>query len=341
MKKLGLIAVTFLMAGASSRAQGMIESGAANSLAAGATSSATSSAASPSRLERFPGTVANATSRAPLESNSDAAYSPAQRKQMTSDLALINAAFAGETWNVRAMLAKGAKIEARDYQYGLTPLMWAATGGHVGTVRFLIARGARVNAQSTLGLRVPMAQGRSVDTVTGVTETQVSGVRTTSVLFSLRGGVTALMMASANGWNLAARELLKHGANPNLTTPDGDATLSAAAFSGSVPLVKALLDKGAKVNAVDLYNNTALFHAVMDGHTPVARVLLARGASAGVVSRQVNLTPAGLARYRGFGDLAKLLEREAKKQAPIREMNNGARALPLPARAADEVRILN
>jgi len=345
--KIGLIAIALLATHGLASAQGMIESGGIGSISGGAANGAAAGgAASMSKLERFPGTPAastsaapSATSRAPIGiMGDDTVPSPAQRKQMASNLALVQAAFAGETWNVRAALNKGAKIETRDPQYGLTPLMWAATGGHVGTIRFLLERGAKVNAQSTIGIGVPMARGRSVDTVTDVTETSVGGVRTTSFFMSRRGGVTALMMAAANGWNLAARELLKHGANPNMTTPDGDAALGAAAFSGSVPLVKALLDKGAKINAVDQFNNSALFYAVMDGHAPVVRALLARGARANIVSRQGNLTPAGFARYRGFAELATLLDKAAKKEKPIPVKRD---ILPPPARSIDEVRILN
>ena len=78
------------------------------------------------------------------------------RTDFKLDFDLIQAASQGETWKVRDALKKGANINARDGQYGWTPLMWAAREGRVGTVRLLLERGAPVNARSVSKSRAPI-----------------------------------------------------------------------------------------------------------------------------------------------------------------------------------------
>ena len=63
-----------------------------------------------------------------------------------NDSALIRAAEKGNLGEVRALLAKGANVNARDKD-GITALMMAASGGHLDVVRVLLAQGADVNAK--------------------------------------------------------------------------------------------------------------------------------------------------------------------------------------------------
>lgn len=60
--------------------------------------------------------------------------------------ALIRAAEKGNFREVRALLSKGANVNARDKD-GITALMMAASGGHLEVVRVLLAHGADVNAK--------------------------------------------------------------------------------------------------------------------------------------------------------------------------------------------------
>jgi hypothetical protein len=86
------------------------------------------------------------------------------------DVALLDAAAAGDLPKVKSLLARGAKIEAHrrsnpptkweplqdawtwlrcpnyPFQFGYTPLMLACIGGHRSTVTFLLERGADANA---------------------------------------------------------------------------------------------------------------------------------------------------------------------------------------------------
>jgi ankyrin repeat protein len=57
------------------------------------------------------------------------------------DSALLDAANEGN-------IAAGADVNAKDDEYGWTPLIWAADGGHKNVAALLIAKGANVNAKS-------------------------------------------------------------------------------------------------------------------------------------------------------------------------------------------------
>ena len=63
---------------------------------------------------------------------------------------LLSAAVAGKTDEVKALLSKGADIEATDKNQR-TPLMLAAQHGHADTVRFLIGKGAKADARDRFG----------------------------------------------------------------------------------------------------------------------------------------------------------------------------------------------
>ena len=88
-------------------------------------------------------------------------------------------------------------------------------------------------------------------------------------------GLTALMMASANGHTEIVKLLLGKGAEVNVkNTDDGVTALFMASANGHTEIVKLLLDKGADVNVKNIYGITALFMASAHGHTEVAKLLL-------------------------------------------------------------------
>lgn len=270
------------------------------------------------------------------------AFTPAQYKQAVKDTELFNAAYAGETWNVKNAIAKGAKINSSDWRYGFTPLMWASLKGHLGTVRYLLDRGARVDASSKLNASFVIASGKKAyDLGQAVMGDQIGQFSARTYLYTNRGGVTALMLAAAGGYNLTVRELLASKAKPDLTEPDGSTALMLAAFSGNIPATQALLQAGAKVNATDKQGATALTHATYDGDTRMIRYLLARGARV-KVSPATSQLPA-FARSRGFKDAAVALERAAKKEKDPVAAGDGQIARPdgAPLASGEGVIILN
>ena len=63
---------------------------------------------------------------------------------------LIDAAYSGDIKEVKALIAAGADVNAKN-NYGFTALMEAALMGHTEIAKALIAAGADVNAKSNRG----------------------------------------------------------------------------------------------------------------------------------------------------------------------------------------------
>ena len=58
---------------------------------------------------------------------------------------MINAAMNGQLETVKAMLARGVPVDAKD-NYGYTALMWGAESGHLEVVRYLVEH-AKANVE--------------------------------------------------------------------------------------------------------------------------------------------------------------------------------------------------
>ena len=61
---------------------------------------------------------------------------------------LLTAARKGDLPGVKALLEKGAALEAKS-RYGQTPLFFAARNGHEEIVKFLLAKGASAEVNDT------------------------------------------------------------------------------------------------------------------------------------------------------------------------------------------------
>jgi ankyrin len=156
------------------------------------------------------------------------------------DLPLVDAARNADAGAVRALIQKGANVNAADGD-GTTALHWAADRDDLATVDLLIRSGARVNAANDLG-------------------------------------ATPLWAACLNGNPAIVRRLLQAGANPNAALLLGETPLMVAARSGNAEVVEQLAARGATVNARAARGQTALMWAVSQRHPDVVKVLLAHGA---------------------------------------------------------------
>jgi ankyrin repeat protein len=171
---------------------------------------------------------------------------------------------------LRALIARGANVNAVEPGRGQTPLMWAAANGRHDAVSVLLETGADVHARSAVVPRAYQTGSRYVayDNVKFV------------VTFD-EGGSTPLLFAARSGDAASAALLIAAGAKVDDPAPTGTTPLIVAAHSGQRDVATLLLEKGADPNAAGA-GYTALHAAILRGDAPLVRALLARGAAANV-----------------------------------------------------------
>ncbi|KAL3588219.1 hypothetical protein FPOAC2_14118 [Fusarium poae] len=124
---------------------------------------------------------------------------------------LMIASFYGHYVIVKLLLDKGAEIEAKDSEYGQTPLSWAAGNGRDAVVKLLLDKGAEVDVKD-------------------------------------KGDRTPLSWAARHGHDAVVKLLLDKGVKTEVKDGIyGQTPLSWAARSGRDAVVKLLLDKGAEI----------------------------------------------------------------------------------------------
>jgi ankyrin repeat protein len=79
-------------------------------------------------------------------------------------MSIHKAAEDGNLEAVKQHLAAGAEVDAKDYEFGRTPLHLAAWQGHTEIIQLLIANGADVNAKGDGGVTpLDWAKGETAD----------------------------------------------------------------------------------------------------------------------------------------------------------------------------------
>ena len=189
------------------------------------------------------------------------------------DTPLHSAASNGEVSEVKALLAKGAEVDAKT-KYGSTPLHLAAWKGHLDVVKELLAKGAEVNAKNKYG-ETPLYKAAENGHLDVVKELLAKGAEVNA---KNKYGETPLDLAIDNGHWDVVKELLAKGAEVNAKNKYGETPLYKAAENGHLDVVKELLAKGAEVNAKNKYGETPLYKAAENGHLDVVKVLLSNGA---------------------------------------------------------------
>ena len=174
---------------------------------------------------------------------------------------LMNCARTGSAQGVRALLAKGARVNDKESTHDQTALMWAAAQGQSEAVAALVKAGADLRARSRV----------YEQTVTSEV-TQRAGREELNYTVP-RGGMTPLLFAARSGDVETARILVDAGADKNEALPDGTPPLTLAAYSGHTGVATLLLEKGADPNAAEV-GFTALHAAILRRDIQLLRTLL-------------------------------------------------------------------
>jgi ankyrin repeat protein len=197
----------------------------------------------------------------------------------SADAALLAAAGRGDADGVRAALADGARIEARD-SHRRTALLRAAAADHVAAAKALLAAGAD-----------PDALDDRHDTpflVTGVTGSvamldALRAARPDTTIVNRYGG-TAVIPASERGHAdyveavLARTDIDVNHVNNLGWTALLEAVLLGDGDEAHQRVVRSLIRHGANVNLADRDGVTPLQHAISRGQQQIAGQLRAAGA---------------------------------------------------------------
>jgi len=196
--------------------------------------------------------------------NSYNIYLSRKGKKPDPDTAYNLARQEGYPYTIYELLKYGAKVNVRDKQTGLTPLMITAHIGDANIVKELLQNGAKVNEKCNENGMTPLMFGTDHGNIYILKE-----LLDASAKVSLRDnqGRTALWIAVQNRLTGIVNELLEEGADPNVSDDEHEITpLILAASYGDIYIVRELLDHGANVNARDAHGNTALMRAIGIGN---------------------------------------------------------------------------
>jgi ankyrin repeat protein len=207
--------------------------------------------------------------------------------------ALIAAAKEGDAGQVRAQLAAGANVNARDGAQR-TALLHAVRGGQLAVVRTLIDAKADLDARDPEGRTALMEAARRKEALPAL-DIVAAGA---DVNLTDRDGWTALMFAAREGTLAAARAIIR---SPRQSSLDALAreisALGLAAERGRLALVRALIEAGAGVRKPEV-GGRALQLAAQEGHADVVRALMEAKAPLGF-SAWENEPPLHAAAARG------------------------------------------
>ncbi len=221
--------------------------------------------------------------------------------------ALHFAADIGAVDIVETLIKNKADVNAKNQNYGMTPLMVASSAdrAHIMTkkaeqekllndeakiVKLLLDHGALVNEKANLWGETALIYSMGSTPKIAMTLLQHGA----DVNAKNNSGVTSLYNAAVAGRPEMVELLIKHGADVNAKNIYGDTAIFGASFVPTMPkqsqaekakrfddaikIVKLLIDKGASANDKNDSGVTPLMDAAVSGAIPVAKVLIDKGA---------------------------------------------------------------
>jgi len=205
---------------------------------------------------------------------------PPSQQEIAAYRGLHAAAASGDAAEIKRLAATGGSLNIRDGQ-GRTPLMVAAFQRHVEAARALIQAGADLN----------LLENQAYDVIT---------------IASVLDDLQMVKLAIASGGDTRA-----------ITSPYKGTALIAAAHLGHADVVAALIAGKAPPDHVNNLGWTALIEAIVLGdggarHQATVAALIKGGADLNLSDRQ-GVRPLSLARTRGHGKIAEMLEQAGAK----------------------------
>jgi len=200
---------------------------------------------------------------------------PPSASEKTAYTGLFAAAAQGDAAQIKALVAKGARVDAKD-GYGRTPLHVAAYGAKHEAMRALVAAKANPNA----------LENDRYDIVT---------------IAAVANDVPTLKVALELGCSAK-----------NITSRYDGTALIAAAHLGHAEVVRTLIRAGAPLDHVNNLGWTAVIESIVLGdggprHIDTLKSLIQAGANLNLADRQ-GQTPLALAQARRYQTMADMLK---------------------------------
>ncbi|MEM6769329.1 MAG: ankyrin repeat domain-containing protein, partial [Bacteroidota bacterium] len=175
---------------------------------------------------------------------------------------------------VRRLIDAGAKVNYVNDE-GWTALIEAADEGSYASALVLLEAGADPNLKGPGNSRSALAMAASE----GHTNVFALLVQNGADVFSVQGDTHPLHTAAEEGQIEAVRQLLQLDADVNITDEEQRTPLSYAAEEGNIDVVELLLQNGADANLAGQNGRTPLSYAAEEGMARIAHLLLRAGAS--------------------------------------------------------------
>lgn len=125
-----------------------------------------------------------------------------------------------------------------------------------------------------------------------------------------------LIIAAERGDVKVMNDMIKAGADVNISDDVFGNPVASAASSANYEAVKLLVDRGANVNVPDGQGMTPLMSAALSGNPEVVRLLLSKGADANAFNkkRSSKFTALVVAKFKKNEAIIKLLEEAGAKE---------------------------
>jgi uncharacterized protein len=213
------------------------------------------------------------------------ARADANQPLKNGETALMMAARTGSVPVLELLLARGAKLEARETLRGTTALMWAVANSNVDATRFLISKGADIGARSAavapgrLPYLAPPSRERILEFIEGVGQGGIA-LEDASATPEQRAQAKQLLQKEI----VIAKQTISKFDTPAEYLRQGSkkwgglTPLLFAAREGNPETTRALLDAGADVNQTSEFGWTALLIATHNRFYRLGAYLLEKGA---------------------------------------------------------------